>query len=107
MPGRSCVALTLLICSLNDCEFRKFLQAARSAMRCTRNDSRHAGRKCEPNANKQYKGPCSGRSIISLLWFFGALGGGIGHDFFNFSGVAGEALAKELVAGFGDEDIVL
>src|ERR1700675_1074185 len=102
MPGRSCVALTLLIGSLNDYEFRKFLQAARSAMRCTRNDSRHAGRNFAPNANQQYKGPCSGRSIVSLLRFFGALCGGIGHDFFDFIWIAREAFAQEFVAGFGD-----
>src|SRR5580693_3249459 len=67
MPGRSCVALTLLISSLNDCKFRKFLQAARSAMRCTRNDSRHAGRNFASNANKQYKGPSLLRSIADPL----------------------------------------
>src|SRR5580698_6891404 len=105
MPGRSCVALTLLISSLNDCKFRKFLQAARSAMRCTRNDSRHAGRNVAPSANKQYKGPRSRWSIV-LLCFFGALGGGFGHDFFDFIGIAGEAFAQEFVAGFGDEDVV-
>src|SRR5271156_3449333 len=84
MPGRSCVALTLLISSLNDCEYRKFLQAARSAMRCTRNDSRHAGRDFMPGANKHYKAARSGRSIVCLLRFFDALGGGFGHDFFDF-----------------------
>src|SRR5271168_2312277 len=106
MPGRSCVALTLLISSLNDCEFRKFLQAARSAMRCTRNDSRHARRNFAPNANKQYKGPHSQWSI-GLVGFLGALGGGFGHDFFDFIGVAREAFAQEFVASFGDEDVVL
>jgi hypothetical protein len=32
---------------------------------------------------------------------------GVGHDFFDFVGVAGEAFAQEFVAGFGDEDVVL
>src|SRR5208282_1305497 len=105
MPGRSCVALTLLISSLNDCKFRKFLQAARSAMRCTRNDSRHAGQNFAPNANKQYKGRRSQRSIV-LLGFFGALGGGFGHDFFDLVRIAREAFAEEFVARFGDEDVV-
>src|ERR1700676_2123319 len=69
MPGGSCVALTLLIGSLNDCEFRKFLQAARSAMRCTRNDSRHAGQNFAPNAKYNYKCVRFPRSIILDRWY--------------------------------------
>jgi len=34
------------------------------------------------------------------------LGGGLGHYFFDFGGVARQALAQELVAGFGDEHII-
>src|ERR1700722_14936617 len=107
IPGRSCVALTLLIGSLNDCEFRKFLQAARRAMRCTRNDSRHAGWNFTPNAKYQYKGQRSRRSIFSLLGFLGALASGLGHDSFDFGGLAGEALAQKLQPRFGDEHVVL
>src|SRR5712672_4262139 len=45
-------------------------------------------------------------SIIAFQRVFGTLGGGLGHYFFDFGGVAGEALAQELVASFGDQDIV-
>src|SRR6266699_54785 len=31
---------------------------------------------------------------------------GLRHDLFNFIGIAGEAFAEQLVAGFGDEDVV-
>src|SRR5260370_10461753 len=46
------------------------------------------------------------RSIVGLPGIFGTLGGGLGHYFFDFGGIAGQALAQELVAGFGDEHVV-
>src|SRR6267143_1242869 len=64
MPGRSCVALTLLIISL-----RLFLiseiQAGRELGRI-RNDSRHTRKNFMPGAKLQYKGPDSSRSILIL-----------------------------------------
>src|SRR6202158_271851 len=53
MPGRSCVALTLLICSLERLRISE-IQAGQEHGRI-RNDSRHAGRKNVSNAKQQYK----------------------------------------------------
>src|SRR5712671_3255782 len=44
--------------------------------------------------------------MVAFLRVLRALGGGLGHYFFDFGGVAGKALAQELVASFGDQDIV-
>src|SRR6266403_773026 len=44
--------------------------------------------------------------IVASLCCIGALGGGLGHYFFDFGGVAGEAFAQEFIAGFGDEYVV-
>src|SRR6266436_2236391 len=74
MPGRSCVALTLLIvffcghraagCSLERLRISE-IQAGQERSRI-RNDSRHAETKCVSSANLQYNGPHSSRSIIDL-----------------------------------------
>src|SRR6267154_4688711 len=69
--------------------------------------SRRAVTESGYSANKQYRRGHSTRSIVALLRVFGALCGGLGHYFFDFGGVAGQALAQELVAGFGDEHVVL
>src|SRR5467141_4006053 len=105
MPGRSCVALTLLICSLERLRISE-IQAGQEHGRI-RNDSRHAGRKNVSNAKQQYKCARSWRSIVvALLGLLGALVGSDSHDLFDFIGIAGEAFAEQLVAGFGDEDVV-
>src|SRR6266436_73952 len=62
MPGRSCVALTLLISSLERLRISE-IQAGQERGRI-RNDSRHAGRKNESNAKPQYKCARLPRSII-------------------------------------------
>src|SRR5467141_5160743 len=105
MPGRSCVALTLLICSLERLRISE-IQAGQEHGRI-RNDSRHAGRKKVSNAKQQYKCARSWRSIVALLGLLGALVGSDSHDLFDFNGVAGQAFAEQLVAGLGDEDVVL
>src|SRR5258706_885280 len=106
MPGRSCVALTLLICSLERLRISE-IQAGQEHGRI-RNDSRHAGRKKVSNAKQQYKCARSWRSIVvALLGLLGALVGSDSHDLFDFNGIAGEAFAEQLVAGLGDEDVVL
>src|SRR5882762_6414858 len=106
MPGRSCVALTLLICSLERLRISE-IQAGQEHGRI-RNDSRHAGRKKVSNAKQQYKCARSWRSIVvALLGLLGALVGTDSHDLFDFNGIAGEAFAEQLVAGLGDEDVVL
>src|SRR5690349_17030211 len=64
MPGRSCVALTLLISSLEVAISE--IQAGQDCGRI-RNDSRHAGAFLGPGAKKQYKVPSSARSIIGWL----------------------------------------
>src|SRR5712692_5702826 len=64
MPGRSCVALTLLIFSLESLLISE-IQAGQGHGRI-RNDSRHAGEKCISSAKLQYKGPDSSRSIRIL-----------------------------------------
>src|SRR5260370_34050261 len=73
MPGRSCVALTLLIvfcghraagCSLERLRISE-IQAGQERGRI-RNDSRHAEGKCAFSANAQYKGPHSSRSIVDF-----------------------------------------
>src|SRR6266852_1667593 len=116
MPGRSCVALTLLIVlcgpdrvgadsSLESLPISE-IQAGQARGRI-RNDSRHAGRKNASNANQQYKCACSWRSIVAtFLGLLGALFGGGSHDLLDFIGIAGEAFAEQLVAGFGDEGVV-
>src|SRR6266853_1658167 len=71
----------------------------RAASRCAVTESGYS-------ANKQYRRGDSTRSIVALLRVFGALGGGLGHYFFDFGGIAGQALAQELVAGFGDDYVV-
>src|SRR5215470_11780159 len=101
MPGRSNVALTLLICSLEGAISK--IQAGQACGRI-RNDSRHAGVLHVASANSQYKGPASTRSIVALLFLLCALGGG--HVSFDFVGIAGEALAEQLVTGSCDENIV-
>src|SRR6266481_6006413 len=68
--------------------------------------SRRAVMESGYSANKQYRRGDSRRSIVGFLRVFGALCGGLGHYFFDFGGIAGQALAKELVAGFGDEHVV-
>src|SRR3981189_2699103 len=65
MPGRSCVALTLLICSLERLRISE-IQAGQEHGRI-RNDSRHAGRKYASNAKQQYKCGRSQRSILPSL----------------------------------------
>src|SRR6267154_2226057 len=62
MPGRSCVALTLLISSLERLRISE-IQAGQEHGRI-RNDSRHVGRKCASNAKQQYKWARFPRSII-------------------------------------------
>src|SRR4030081_2928518 len=68
--------------------------------------SRRAVTESGYSANKQYRRGDSRRSIVGFLRSFGSLGGGLGHYFFDFGGIAGEALAQELVARFGDEHVV-
>src|SRR3989442_8283576 len=65
MPGRSCVALTLLICSL-----RGSISKIQAGQKCSRirNESRPAGEKPTPSAKQQYKSPHSKWSIRLLLW---------------------------------------
>src|SRR5260370_2673155 len=90
MPGRSCVALTLLICSLERSRISE-IQAGQEHGRI-RNDSRHAGRKNVSNAKQQYKCARSWRSIVvAFLGLLCALLGG-GHDPFDLDCVAGEAV---------------
>src|SRR5260370_32303970 len=106
MPGRSCVALTLLIFSLGRLRISE-IQAGQEHSRI-RNDSRHAGRKNVSSAKQQYKCARSRRSIVvAFLRLFGALLGPGRHDFFDFGGGAREALAQKLVARFGDEHVLL
>src|SRR5712692_9222261 len=64
MPGRSCVALTLLICSLESLLISE-IQAGQGHGRI-RNDSRYAGRNFMPSAKLKYKWPDSTRSIRIL-----------------------------------------
>src|SRR6266849_5655598 len=84
MPGRSCVALTLLIffCGrrATDGSLGSLLiseipagevtlrqtQGKSSLLRCSRNDSRHAGAKSMSSANIEYKGHHSSRSIFDF-----------------------------------------
>src|SRR6202030_2515341 len=77
------------------------------------NDTRHAGKKCTPDAKYQYNGGLAGWSIggrterlRSLLGLGGALFGGFGHDFFDFVGGAGELAAEQFVTRFGDQHVV-
>src|SRR5580692_7365705 len=76
MPGRSCVALTLLIGSL----IRLRISEIPAGLELSRiqNDSRHAGENFRPSAKLQYKGAESAGSIVALLGILGALfsGGG-------------------------------
>src|SRR5260370_11358764 len=73
MPGRSCVALTLLICFCGRraarCSLERLriseIQAGLEHSRI-RNDSRHAEEKCVSSANLQYKGLHSSRSILDF-----------------------------------------
>src|SRR5437899_13091269 len=67
--------------------------------------SRRAVTESGYSANKQYRRGDSTRSIVGFLRVFGALSG-LGHYFFDLGGVAGEALAEQLVTGVGDEDVV-
>src|SRR6266480_6984981 len=64
MPGRSCVALTLLICFLEVSISE--IQAGQECGRI-RNDSRHASAFFCASANEQYKGAASARSIVAGL----------------------------------------
>lgn len=57
---------------------------------CARNDSRHAG---ATGADIQYKWPDSTGSIVAVAILLGTFFRGIGHDLFDFDGIAGEALA--------------
>src|SRR5437899_9447412 len=68
--------------------------------------SRRAVTESGYSANKQYRRGDSTRSIVGFLRVFGALSG-LRHYFFDLGGIAGEALAQKLVAGFGDEHVVL
>src|SRR6267143_4251005 len=61
MPGRSCVALTLLICPLERLQISE-IQAGQERGRI-RNDSRHAEENFMPSANLEYKGRDSTGSI--------------------------------------------
>src|SRR5258708_39201716 len=112
MPGRSCVALTLLIVfkageaanGSYKLRFRKFqLAARRTACGCARNDPPAAGRlearwrKKASSANKQYRRADSARSIVVSLHVLCAVGGGLGHYFFDFGGIAGEGLGPDVV----------
>src|SRR5579862_6473957 len=114
MPGRSCVALTLLmICAIPALRDQRLperfaiseIPEGENCAHTARGMTRGTPGKVAPNANQQYKGPRSWRSIVPL-WLLGSLGGGLGHDFFDFVGVAGEAFAEEFVAGFGNQDVV-
>src|SRR6267143_854217 len=78
MPGRSCVALTLLIVlcdpdwagidgSLESLLISEIPEGWSLPLHCSRNDSRHTGMKIRPSANVQYKGADSKRSIFGLL----------------------------------------
>src|SRR5713101_666231 len=62
--------------------------------------------KIASSASKQYRRADSTRSIIASLRGLSALGGALGHYFFDFRGIAGQALAQELIAGLGDEHII-
>src|SRR5712691_151766 len=98
MPGRSCVALTLLIWSLERLRISE-IQAGQERGRI-RNDSRHAGKKNASNAKQQYKCACSQRSIVAnFLRFLGAPFCGGSHELLDFIGIAGEAFAEQLVTG--------
>src|SRR6267143_3959096 len=77
MPGRSCVALTLLIVlcdpdwagidgSLESSLISEIPEGWRLPLHCSRNDSRHTGMKIKPSANVQYKGHDSRRSILDF-----------------------------------------
>src|ERR1700739_2742732 len=109
MPGRSCVALTLLI--LLPEKFRFGHSGGRRAGRI-RNDLRHAGALLSSSANIQYKWGHSAWSIICRTLAMSArtsicmMSHRLGHDFFNFARIARQALAEQLVAGFGDEHVV-
>src|SRR5512136_2350609 len=84
-------------------------------MRRARNDSRRAELNFKFSAKHQYTSMHCSRSIACLVAglstsrapFSGAFGGGIGHDFFYFVGIAGQALAEKFVPGFSDQDVVL
>jgi len=79
-------------------------------MRRARNDSRRAERNFVFSANIQYTGARCSRSIACLVaclvtslfadraYLLGTLGRGAGHDFFDFVGIARQALAEKLVA---------
>jgi hypothetical protein len=115
MPGRSCVALTLLMILCDPGQ-----TGVKSSVGCyqfseipvglersrIQNDSRHAGENFMPSAKLQYKGAESVGSIVALLGFLGALFRGAGHDLFDFIGIAGQALTEKFVAGIGDQHIV-
>src|SRR5712692_8069920 len=62
--------------------------------------------KIASSANKQYRRADSTRSIVASFRGLGALVGALGHYLFDFGGVAGQALAEELVAGIGDEHVI-
>src|SRR5437870_2240106 len=117
MPGRSCVALTLLIvfavptrsgagCSLERLRISE-IQAGQERGRI-RNDSRHVGNKFMPNANKQYKCACCWRSIVTAPFrLLGAILSSRSHNLFDFIRTARQALAQQFVARLGDKDVVL
>lgn len=71
MPGRSCVALTLLISSLKNLRFRKFRWARNAAASGMTSlllaGLRYAGALLSAGADIQYKGPASRRSIVHAL----------------------------------------
>src|ERR1700730_13063246 len=62
--------------------------------------------KIASSANKQYRRANSTRSIVASFRCLSALGGGLSHYSFDFGGIARQALAEELVAGLGDENVV-
>src|SRR6267143_2045362 len=113
MPGRSWVALTLLIV-FTAVERRRLLKIAISeipasgllSFTAARGMTRGTLEKIASSASKQYRRADSTRSIIASFRGLSALGGALGHYFFDFSGIAGQALAQELVAGFGDGQVV-
>src|SRR5271154_1822206 len=114
MPGRSCVALTLLIflCGRRAADGSLgtiLVSEIPAGLLLTRiqNDSRRAGPNFEPSANLQYKGPHSSWSIVAPFGLFGSLFRAFGHNFFDLIGVAWKAFAKELEARLSDEDVVL
>src|SRR6266403_3209056 len=113
MPGRSWVALTLLIV-FTAVERRRLLKIAISeipasgllSFTAARGMTRGTLEKIASSASKQYRRADSTRSIIASFRGPSALGGALGHYFFDFSGIAGQALAQELIAGLGDEHII-